>query len=126
RARVAVVKNDLDNETSDLFVMEIAGGKTTRLTTSKKTEFVQAPVWSPDGKQLAYVQIRDGVEGVYRRLADGTGAEELVYKNTSAFLGLSDWSLDGRYLSFSNSDLSGGALFILPLTGGAAREPREV
>lgn len=126
RTRVAVVKNDPENETADLYVLDIASGKGPRLTTSKKTEFVQSPIWSPDGKQLAYVQIRDGVEGVYRRSADGSGAEDLVYKNTSAFLGLSDWSRDGRYLSFSNSDLSGGALFVLPLTGSGAREPREV
>ena len=126
RTHVALVKNDQENESADLFVLEIASGKSVRLTTSKKTEFVQSPIWSPDGKQLAYVQIRDGVEGVYRRAADGTGAEELLYKNPSAFLGLSDWSLDGRYLSFSNSDLSGGKLYVLPLAGGQAREPREV
>ena len=126
RTHVAMVKNDLENETADLYVLDIASGKGTRLTTSKRTEFVQSPIWSPDGKQLAYVQIRDGVEGVYRRQADGSGAEELLYKNPSAFLGLSDWSLDGRYLSFSNSDLSGGALYVLPLTGSETREPREV
>ena len=126
RMRVALVKNDLDEESADLYVLDIASGKTTRLTTSKKTEFVQSPIWSPDGKQVAYVQIRDGVEGVYRRPADGTGAEELLYKNPSAFLNLSDWSLDGRYLSFAKSDLSGGVLYVLPLGGDEAKEPREV
>src|SRR6516162_10832765 len=126
RTRVALVKNDLDNESADLYVLEIASGKNTRLTTSKKTEFVQSPIWSPDGKQLAYVQIRDGVEGVYRRPADGSGAEELLFKNPSAFLDLSDWSLDGRYMSFSKSDLSGGTLYVLPLEGSEARAPREV
>jgi Tol biopolymer transport system component len=125
RMRVAFVQNDLDNESADLYVLDIASGKTTRLTTSKKTEFVQAPIWSPDGKQLAYVQIRDGVWGVYRRPADGTGAEELLYKDPSALMNLSDWSLDGRYMSFAKSDLSGGVLYVLPLDGGA-REPREV
>lgn len=126
RTRVALVKNDLNNESGDLYVLDVASGKTTRLTTSKKTEFVQAPIWSPDGKQLAYVQIRDGAEGVYRRPADGTGAEELLYKNPSAFLNLSDWSADGRYLSFAKSDLSGGTLYVLPLEGSQPREPREV
>ena len=124
--RVATVKRDLDNETGDLFVVEAAGGKSIRLTTSKKTEFVQSPVWSPDGKQLAYVQIRDGTEGVYRRAADGTGAEDLLYKNPGAFLGLSDWSRDGGSLGFVKSDLSGGVLYVLPLADGQAREPREV
>ena len=126
RSRVAMVKNDLENETADLYVLDIASGKSTRLTTSKKTEFVQSPIWSPDGKQLAYAQIRDGAQGVYRRQADGTGVEELIYKDPSALLGLSDWSSDGRYLSFSKSDLSGGALYVLPMTGGGTREPREV
>jgi Tol biopolymer transport system component len=83
-------------------------------------------VWSPDGKQLAYVQIRDGTEGVYRRAADGTGTEDLLYKNPGAFLGLSDWSRDGNSLSFVKSDLTGGVLYVLPLANGQAREPREV
>ncbi|MBV8842780.1 MAG: PD40 domain-containing protein [Bryobacterales bacterium] len=126
RMRVALVKTDLDNESGDLYVLEIASGKSTRLTTSKRTEFIQSAVWSPDGKQLAYVQIRDGKEGVYRRSADGTGEEELLYKNPSAFLDLSDWSLDGRYLSFSKSDLSGGTLYVMPVAGEGAREPREI
>ena len=126
RTRVAVVENDPENESADLYVVEVASSKSTRLTTSKRTEFVQSPTWSPDGKRLVYVQIRDGVEGVYLRPADGTGTEELLFKNPSAFLGLSDWSQDGRFLSFSKSDLSGGTLYVLPLTGGQAREPREV
>jgi Tol biopolymer transport system component len=126
RTHVATVKNDLDNESADLYVLDIAGGKSIRLTTSKNREFVQSPVWSPDGRQLAYVQIRDGAEGVYRRAADGTGPEELLYKNPGAFLDLSDWSRDGGYLSFAKSDLSGGALYVLPLASGQARDPREV
>src|SRR5262245_31269247 len=47
RTRVAVIKQDLDAETADLWIIEVATGKSTRLTTSKKREGVQAPVWSP-------------------------------------------------------------------------------
>jgi Tol biopolymer transport system component len=126
RTRVALIKDDQDNESADLYVLELGSGKNTRLTTSKKTEFVQSPVWSPDGKQLAYVEIRDGAEGVYRRSADGTGPEELLYKNPGAFLDLADWSRDGRYMSFAKSDLGGGTLFVLPLAEGEARQPREI
>jgi hypothetical protein len=32
-----------------------------------------APVWSPDGKDLAYVSVRNNTNGIYRRAADGTG-----------------------------------------------------
>ena len=62
-SRVAVVKNDLPNETADLFILDVATGASTRLTTSARTEFVMAPVWSPDGSRIAYVTIRKGQEG---------------------------------------------------------------
>jgi Tol biopolymer transport system component len=124
--RVAVTKVDLANESADLYVMDAATGAATRLTTSARTEFVMAPVWSPDGSRIAYVTIRKGQEGVYIRAANGQGAEELVYKNPGAFMNLSDWSSDGRFLTFAKSDLSGGTLFILPLEGGADRKAVEV
>src|SRR5262245_58846513 len=42
RSRVAIIKGDL--ETADLFVLDVATGASTRLTTSAGTEFVMAPV----------------------------------------------------------------------------------
>ena len=125
-SRVAVVKNDLPSETADLFIVDIATGTSTRLTTSARTEFVMAPVWSPDSSRIAYVTIRKGQEAIYVRPANGQGSEELLYKNPGAFMNLSDWSLDGRLLTFAVSDLSGGTLFTLPLDGGADRKPTEV
>ena len=125
-SRVAVVKNDLPSETADLFIVDIATGTSTRLTTSARTEFVMAPVWSPDSNRIAYVTIRKGQEAIYVRPANGQGSEELLYKNPGAFMNLSDWSLDGRFLTFAVSDLSGGTLFTLPLDGGADRKPTEV
>ena len=126
RSRVAVVKNDLTNETADLFVLDVATGASTRLTTSARTEFVMAPVWSPDGSRIAYVTIRKGQEGIYVRPSNGQGAEELLYKNPGAFLNLSDWSADGKFLTFAFSDLAGGTLYTLPLEGGPDRKPVEV
>lgn len=125
-SRVAVVKNDLPGETADLFIIHIATGSSTRLTTSARTEFVMAPVWSPDSSRIAYVTIRKGQEAIYVQPANGHGAEELLYKNPGAFMNLSDWSSDGRFLAFAVSDLSGGALFTLPLDGGGDRQPTEV
>ena len=125
-SRVAVVKNDLPSETADLFIVDIATGASTRLTTSVRTEFVMAPVWSPDSKRIAYVTIRKGQEAIYVRPANGQGSEEMLFKNPGAFMNLTDWSLDGRFLTYAISDLKGGALFTLPLDGGADRKPTEV
>jgi len=78
RTRVAVIKADLAGETSDLWVIDVATSKTTRITTSKSREPVQAPVWSPDGKQVAYVALRDGSLTAFRKAASGEGVEELL------------------------------------------------
>ena len=126
RSRIAVIKADLENESSDLFVMDAATGTATRITTSARTEDVRSPVWSPDNKRIAYATVRTGQEGFYVRAANGEGAEELLYKPTAAFLQLSDWSADGRFLAYSFSDLKGGALYILPLDGGPNRQAIEV
>jgi Tol biopolymer transport system component len=124
--RVAAIKQDLDNESFDLFVLDVATGAEKRLTTSARTEFVFAPVWSPDSKRLAYVTMRGGKERIYAQAANG-GPEELLYNNPGAFMDLSDWSLDGRFLTFSISDIKGGALYVLSLLeGGPDRKPTEV
>jgi Tol biopolymer transport system component len=126
RSRVAVVKNDLTNESADLFVFDIASGASTRLTTSVRTEFVMAPVWSPDGSRIAYVTILKGQEGIYVRPSNGQGSQELIYKHAGAFMNLSDWSSDGRFLTYAISDMAGGTLYTLPLDGGAVRKPIEI
>jgi Tol biopolymer transport system component len=125
-AHVAVVKGDLENESADLFVLDAKSGTSVRITTSARTEFVLSPVWSPDSSRLAYVAMRKGQEGIYVRPANGQGAEELVYRNPGAFLNLSDWSSDGRFLTFAFSDMKGGTLYTLPLAGGPERKAVEV
>jgi len=123
--RVAVVKADLDKETNDLWVIDVATARGTQITVSKMREGAQAPAWSPDSASVAYVALRDGYFGVYRKAANGQGDEELLLKN-SAPLTLTDWSQDGRYLTYFSTDLSGGALFALPLAGTGERKPIEV
>jgi Tol biopolymer transport system component len=124
--RVAAIEQDLDNESFDLFVLDVGTGAATRLTTSARTEFVFAPVWSPDSKRLAYVTMRGGKERVYARAANGQGPEELIYNNPGAFMDLSDWSLDGQFLTFSISDMKGGDLYVLKVGGDPDRKPIEV
>jgi Tol biopolymer transport system component len=123
---IAAIKDDLENESADLWVFDVTTGAVARFTISVRTEFVDTPVWSPDSSRLAYVAMRKGQEGVYLRAANGQGAEELLYKNPGAFMDLSDWSSDGRFLTFAISDLKGGSLYILPLEGGPERKAIEI
>ena len=126
--RIVVIKQDPDNETADAWVIDVATSKGIQITTSQPREFVSAPVWSPDGAHIAYVGLRGGSYSLYRKPSNGTGSEELVYKHAGAPIILTDWSLDGRFLTFSSSDLSGGILYALPLTGptGDDRKPLVV
>ena len=39
---------------------------------------------------------------------------------------LTDWSMDGRYLSYFSTDLSGGTLFAVPLEATGERKPIEI
>jgi len=126
RTRLAVIKNDLESETGDLWVLDVATGKSTRITSNQtRQERVQTPVWSPDGSQVAYVALRSGYFGLYRKASNGEGTEELLYQHPGRPI-LTDWSLDGRFLSFSTSDLSGGTLYVLPLAGDGERKPIQV
>ena len=128
RTRLAVIQADFEAETRDVWVFDVATGRRTRITSNRTVaeERVRSPIWSPDGRQLAYAALRDGYEGVYRAAADGMGAEELLYRHPGANLSVEDWSLDGRYLSFSTSDVFGSALYVLPVAGDGAHIPIEV
>jgi Tol biopolymer transport system component len=125
RTRVVVGKNDLEKETQDLWVIDNASGKAIQLTASKTRENANSPAWSPDGKQIAFVALRDGYFGLYRKSSDGQGPEELVYKG-SAPLTLTDWSQDGRYLTYHSVDLTGGGVYAVPLAGTGERKPIEI
>jgi Tol biopolymer transport system component len=123
--RVAVVKADLEKETNDLWVLDVATGKGIQLTTSQARESATSPAWSPDGSQVAYVALRSGRYGLYRKASDGTGAEEVLYQSLGAPMTLTDWSQDGRFLTYFSTDLSGGGLFALPLNAQGERKPIE-
>ncbi len=128
RTRLAVWKNDLERETEDLWVLDVATGKATRITAHQTREREGAfwPVWSPDGQQLAYGALRGGHFGLYRKASNGEGTEELLYQVPGDGPILRDWSLDRRFLTFSSSDLSGGTLYALRLDGDGPRKPLEV
>jgi Tol biopolymer transport system component len=72
------------------------------------------PVWSPDGTRIAWQSNRGGFSGLYSKLADGSGGDELLYKfDGEALPGLTDWTRDGRFLVYSHQT----DIWALPLIG---------
>jgi Tol biopolymer transport system component len=123
--RVAVIKGDLDKETNDLWILDVAAGQGVQITATQPREPASTPVWSPDGSQVAYVRLTAGFPGLYRKASTGAGDEELLYRH-NAPMDLTDWSIDGRYLSFFSTNLAGGALYSVPLAGTGERKPIEI
>jgi hypothetical protein len=111
-SRLAVIKRDPDSDAQDVWAFDIATGRGTAVTSDAEAD--SAPVWSPDGRHIAYVSVRANTHGLYRRASNGQGSEELLYQHsTGAMIVLTDWSADGRFLGF----WSGDTMYILPLTG---------
>ena len=52
-------------------------GLRTRLTSD--APMMQAALWSPDGRTMVYNSSRLGQWDLYRKSADGTGGEKLLY-----------------------------------------------
>ena len=84
----------IDTGANDIWVLDLARGIRTRLTFGPVTN--NYPVWSPDGKWIAYSSDRNGRNRLYRKLSDGSGAEELLLEDDQAIIP-DDWSRDGKY-----------------------------
>jgi eukaryotic-like serine/threonine-protein kinase len=92
----------------DVWVYELSSGALTRLTFNSGSF---CPIWSRDGRRVAYVSARSKEEGIYAKAADGSGTEEWIWKDFTARLP-SDWSADGGTLIFTrpNNDVWLGSL----------------
>lgn len=63
------------------------------------------PVWSPDGKWIAYLSDQTGEYEVYIRPSDGSGSERRLTTRTKGYLYNPLWSPDSRKLLFTDSTL---------------------
>ncbi len=102
---------------TDIWALDLARGVRTRLTFGPVGNV--NPVWSPDGKWIAYASVRNGHDNLYRKPSDGSGAEELLFTDELQIVP-TDWSRDGRLLLYSRP-LSGVGpihqIYSLPLEG---------
>jgi dipeptidyl aminopeptidase/acylaminoacyl peptidase len=82
------------------WVLEFARGIASLLTPSGFN-----PIWSPDGRYVAYSKVRDGI---YRKRADGSGPEELLLAEKELAVPKS-WSPDGKFVVYAQINPGTGA-----------------
>jgi len=105
--RVAYTWAGPHNDNWDVYVKAIGpGAKPLRLTENKASDW--APVWSPDGRQIAFVRELETGAAIYtvpslggqeRRLTDVAGPVRLLEGTT--FLPVASWSPDGEWLALA-------------------------
>jgi serine/threonine protein kinase/roadblock/LC7 domain-containing protein len=113
--RAAVSVYDRGARNYDLWIYDLMRNLRSRFTFDPANEF--EGVWSPDGSQIVFSSDRKGHSDLYRKLASGAGAEELLYSD-----GLSkrptSWSPDGKFLMYYSQDpKTGYDICTLPLEG---------
>jgi serine/threonine protein kinase/Tol biopolymer transport system component len=108
---------------TDIWVLDLIRGVRTRVTFGPVGNV--SPLWSPDGKWIAYSSAQNGHFAICRKPSDGSGAEECLL-SVEQQPALHDWSRDGKNLLYS-LPVPGGPLrqiFALPLEG--ERKPSSV
>ena len=110
---VATNRTDPQTGNTDIWLFDLARSASTRFTFHPAIDAF--PVWSPDGRRIAFFSSREGAYDLYQKDASGARDEELLLK-TPANKFASGWSPDGRWLLYQTVDAKTSLdLWVLPL-----------
>ncbi len=95
---------------SDIWIWDLVRETMTRLTFNETSSI---PLWTPDGKRIAFVSGGMGKSAVYWKAADGTGEEERLGLEQNWIAGF-PWSLssDGKTLLLYENSASADSFFL--------------
>jgi len=107
----------------DVWVYDLDREVATRITFGERYD--ADPVWSPDGRWIAYESEVDGKDGLFRKRADGTGdAEVVLAPGAMQFPAPTSWSPDGRLVMFQPDGGRGRSdLYVVDVDGKGKPEP---
>jgi serine/threonine protein kinase/Tol biopolymer transport system component len=97
----------------DVWIYDLDRGALRRITFAPGED--ELPVWSPDGKRIAFAS--NGRQQAFVIPADGSGQEDPLMKNDTHFH-LQSWSPDGKLIAFEKLGSSGRwEIWMLPTEG---------
>lgn len=101
----------------DIWTVPAKEGAPRRLTRTSGIAERDA-IWSPDGKQIAYLSDETGEYDVYVRSADGKGESRRVTADGNCYRYMNDWSPDSKYITFADKT---GALYLCEIESGGTK-----
>jgi serine/threonine protein kinase len=106
---------DRITDRADVWLMDLERRITSRFTVQQSN----VPVWSPDGRTVAFASSRTKKLDIYQRPANMGGLEQVLLKlDAQPIVYPSDWSADGRYLAYYRTDdITQLDIWVLPLFG---------
>ncbi len=113
---------EMQNRQFDVWLYEINGGRSSRFTFDLSNEGF--PFWSLHDDSVVFSSDRNGKFDLYIKSANGTGTEQLLVKSDDVKL-VSDWSMDGKYLTYTSigNPKTKADVWLLPMTGNRTPVP---
>ncbi len=99
--KIVISIEDVANSNVDLWLYDVKRKIQTRFTFDSTLD--ASPIWSPDGKRIAFRSDRSGKPGIYIKNVSGLGEIEKVFESKNECWP-STWSPDGKYILFMFND----------------------
>src|SRR5215469_13287488 len=90
-----------------IWIYDVDRGTRVPLVADESGPSLYRPIWSPDGKQVAYRNTQGQVSTLLVHASDGSGEEKQPGAIHVDLLQASDWSRDGRYLALELTKFQG-------------------
>ncbi len=108
------------NDQSAALKLLTPDGNTTRQLAAFDMASIYPVVWSPDGKQLAFIKMTNDLaqgQDVFTIGTDGHNLQQVYHSETGGIIEPGPgFSPDGRFLLFEDSDATGRHLFVIDLS----------
>lgn len=115
-----VVLVTLEGGSRHIWVYDTVRGSQTRLTFGDSDNV--SPLWSPDGRRIAFLSRKDADWAMLTKSADGSGSEETLVPIGAG--GPTSWSPDGRFLvCIQTGPTWKWEIWVLPLEGERKSQP---
>jgi Tol biopolymer transport system component len=112
-----IAMSRIDSGNADVWVLDWRRGPTgvlTRLTLDPAND--QNPVWSNDGKRVAFTTYRNGNADIYIKNANNVGNEESLIA-TERYESIEAWARDGSHIVYLFGDEQMPDIWAMPLAG---------